>query len=160
MNPMSRPAAFALLSAAATPLLAANIAAGTLIIDQPWSRQTAPTQKIGGGFLIITNKGRVDDRLVSATSPVAAEVQLHTMSMNGGVMRMRQLKNGIVIPAGERVELKPGGLHIMFVGLKRPFAPGETVPATLRFQRQGAVKVNFKIEPVGSAGPSEARHDH
>ena len=71
MNPMSRPAAFALLSAAATPLLAANIAAGTLIIDQPWSRQTAPTQKIGGGFLIITNKGRVDDRLVSATSPVA-----------------------------------------------------------------------------------------
>ncbi|MGL3822233.1 copper chaperone PCu(A)C [Sphingopyxis sp. R3-92] len=160
MNPISRLAAFALLSAAAAPLLAAGLTAGNLVIDHPWSRQTAPTQKVGSGFLAITNKGPVDDRLVSATSPVAAEVQLHTMSMDGGVMRMRQLEDGIGIPAGKRVELKPGSFHMMFVGLKRPFALGETVPVTLRFLRQGSVKVNFQINPVGAAGPSEVRHDH
>jgi copper(I)-binding protein len=147
-------------AAAATPLLAQSVTAGQLVIDHPWSRQTAPGQKVGGGFLTITNKGKADDRLISASSPVAGEVQLHTMSMDGGVMRMRQLKDGISIPAGKSVALKPGGLHIMFIGLKRPFALGETIPVTLRFQRQGAVTVRFKVEPVGATGPSEKRHDH
>ena len=97
MTFMPRLAAFMLLSATATPLLAQSVTAGKLVIDHPWSRQTAPAQKVGGGFLIITNKGKAADRLVSATSSVAAEVQLHTMSMDGGVMRMRQMKDGVAI---------------------------------------------------------------
>ena len=152
-----RMAAAMLFLAAASPLLAAVTTAGKLVIDQPWSRQTAPTQKVGGGFLIITNKGAADDRLIAATSPIAGEVQLHTMSMDGGVMRMRQLKDGIAIPAGESVALKPGGYHLMFMQLKRPLKLGNRFPVTLRFQRQGAVKVSFKVEPVGFSG-SEAGH--
>lgn len=161
MTIIARFAGVALFAAAAvTPLLAQSVTAGKLVIDHPWSRQTAPGQKVGGGFLTITNKGKADDRLISASSSVAGEVQLHTMSMDGGVMRMRQLKDGISIPAGKSVALKPGGLHIMFIGLKRPFALGETIPVILRFQRQGAVTVRFKVEPVGANGPSEKRHDH
>ncbi|KQZ76631.1 hypothetical protein ASE06_06370 [Sphingopyxis sp. Root214] len=158
MTFVTRLAAIALLSAAATPLLAQSVTAGKLVIDQAWSRQTAPTQKVGGGFLSITNKGKTADRLVSATSPVATEVQLHTMSMDGGVMRMRQMKDGIAIPAGKTVELKPGGLHVMFIGLKRPLAVGDSVPVKLRFARQGEVQVRFKVQPVGATGPAEARH--
>lgn len=159
MTWIPRLAAGALLAAAATPLLAQSVAAGKLVIDQPWSRQTAPGQKIGGGFLTIANKGKADDRLISATSPVASEVQLHTMSLDGGVMRMREVKDGIAVPAGKSLALKPGGYHIMFMGLKRPFALGESFPVTLRFQRQGMVKVQFKVTPVGAAGPSEMHHD-
>lgn len=158
MTFLFRLAAIALLSAAATPLLAQSVTAGKLVIDQTWSRQTAPTQKVGGGFLSITNKGKMADRLVSATSPVATELQLHTMSMDGGVMRMRQMKDGIAIPAGKTVELKPGGLHVMFIGLKRPLAVGDSFPVTLRFARQGQVQVRFKVQPVGATGPVEARH--
>jgi len=160
MIAIARFAGVALLAVATTPLLAQSVTAGKLVIDQPWSRQTAPGQKVGGGFLTISNKGKADDRLISASSPVAGEVQLHTMSMDGGVMRMREVKDGIALPAGKRVELKPGGLHVMFIGLKRPFALGETIPVTLRFQRQGAVTVRFKVQPVGATGPSEKRHDH
>lgn len=158
MTFMPRLAAFMLLSATATPLLAQSVTAGKLVIDHPWSRQTAPAQKVGGGFLIITNKGKAADRLVSATSSVAAEVQLHTMSMDGGVMRMRQMKDGVAIPAGKTVELKPGGLHVMFIGLKRPLAVGDSVPVTLRFARQGNVHLRFNVRPVGATGPVEARH--
>ena len=157
MTTLSRFAAVALLAAAATPLLAQSVTAGKLVIDHPWSRQTAPGQKVGGSFLSITNKGRSDDRLISATSPVAGEVQLHTMSMDGGVMRMREVKDGIAIPAGKTVALKPGGYHLMFMQLKRSLALGESFPVTLRFQRQGAVKLSFKVKPVGFGG-SEANH--
>lgn len=157
MTFVPRVATAMLFLAAATPLLAAVTTAGKLIIDQPWSRQTAPTQKVGGGFLTITNRGKADDRLIAATSAVAGEVQLHSMTMDGGVMRMRQLKDGIAIPAGKSVALKPGGYHLMFMQLKRPLKLGETFPVTLRFQRQGAVKVSFKVEPVGFTG-SEAAH--
>lgn len=157
MTTIARFASIALLAAAATPLLAQSVTAGKLVIDQPWSRQTAPGQKVGGGFLTIANKGNADDRLLSATSPVAGEVQLHTMSMDGGVMRMREVKDGIAIPAGKTVALKPGGYHLMFMQLKRPLALGESFPVTLRFQRQGAVKVSFKVKPVGFGG-SEASH--
>ncbi|MFC3784655.1 hypothetical protein GGR90_003024 [Sphingopyxis italica] len=153
-----RLAALALLTAAAPPLLAASLTAGALVIDTPWSRQTLPTQKVGGGYLSITNKGKVDDRLVSATSSAAREVQVHTMSMDGSVMRMRPLKDGVALPAGKRVDFKPGGAHLMFIDLKRPLALGSTVPVTLRFQRQGAVTVQFRIEAVGATGPSEKRH--
>lgn len=157
MITIARLAAAALVAVIATPLLAQSVTAGKIVIDHPWSRQTAPGQKVGSGFLTISNKAQADDRLISASSPVAGEVQLHTMSMEGGVMRMREVKGGVAIPAGKSVALKPGGYHLMFVQLKRPLALGETVPVTLRFQRQGAVRVSFMVKPVGFGG-SEAGH--
>lgn len=150
------------LGAVATLTASAAVAhgyrTGALSIQHPWSRETAVGQAVGGGFLTIANSGTRDDRLLSGTSPVAAEVQLHTMTLDGGVMRMRQVTDGIAIPAKSSVELKPGGYHIMFMGLKRQLRQGERFPVTLRFQRAGSVTVQFAIQPVTSTGPMEAGH--
>lgn len=152
------------LIAAALPsasVLAHGYKAGALSIAHPWSRQTAPGQTVGGGFLVVTNSGAKDDKLVSVTSPVATDVQLHTMSMDGGVMRMRQVTGGLTVPAHGKLELKPGGFHVMFLGLKAPLALGTKVPATLTFQRAGKVSVEFAVEPITSTGPAPATdHDH
>ncbi len=142
----------------AAPVLAHSFSVGKIAIGHPWTRETAATQSVGGGFLTIRNNGRTPDRLVSATSPASGEVQIHTMSMDGGVMKMRQSKDGIAIPAGQSVELKPGGLHLMFVGLKKPFKQGTKIPATLKFARAGSVQVSFAVQPVGSSAPMEAGH--
>lgn len=142
----------------ATAAVAHGYRAGPLSIQHPWSRETAVGQAVGRGFLTITNSGTREDRLLSGTTPVAAEVQLHTMTMDGGVMRMRQVTDGIAIPARGSVELKPGGFHIMFMGLKRQLRQGERFPVALRFQRAGSVTVQFAVQPVGSTGPMEVGH--
>ena len=142
----------------AAPLLAHGFEAGSIKIGHPWSRETAPSQVVGAGFMTITNSGKTGDRLVSATSPAAREVQVHTVSMNGGVMRMRQLTAGLPIPAGATVTLQPGGYHIMLIGLKAPLKQGAMVPATLRFQRAGTVNIAFKVEAIDFAGPNGGDH--
>lgn len=125
------------------------IMAGDLEISGPFTRAMPPAAKAGGGFLTITNKGDADDRLVSATSPNAPIVQLHEMTMDGDVMKMREKQDGIIIPAGETVELKPGGLHIMFMQVETPFVEGEMVPVTLAFEKAGTVEVKLKVGGVG-----------
>ena len=146
------------LFALAAPVLAHSFTIGKIAIGHPWTRETAATQTVGGGFQNIRNNGKASDRLVSATSPFATEVQIHRMSMDGAVMKMRQIKEGVTIPAGQTVELKPGGLHLMFIGLKKPFKQGAKIPATLKFARAGSVQVTFAVQPVGSTAPMEAGH--
>jgi len=148
----------ALALAAGSAALAHSYRAGALTIDHPWARETAPAQSVGGGFLSVANRGATEDRLLAASSPVAAQVQLHTMSMDGAVMRMRQVTGGIAIPAHGTLELRPGGFHIMFIGLKRPLRQGERVPATLRFARAGRVNVEFAVQAVTATGAPEAAH--
>ena len=142
----------------ATTAMAHGYQAGSLSIQHPWSRETAVGQAVGGGFLTIANSGTREDRLLSGTTSVAAEVQLHTMTMDGGIMRMRQVTDGIAIPAKGSVELKPGDYHIMFIGLKRQLRQGDRVPVTLRFQRAGNVTVQFAVQPVSATGRVEGRH--
>lgn len=125
-----------------------TVSAGELELTAGFTKAMLPGQPVGGGFVTITNKGGEDDKLVSATSDKAGEVQLHEMAMEGDVMKMRQLNDGIAIPAGETVELKPGGLHLMFFKVSEPFKEGETVNVTLTFEKAGAVDVAL---PVGSA---------
>jgi copper(I)-binding protein len=98
----------------------------------------------------IENKGAAD-QLISASSPVASEVQLHEMAMEGNVMRMRQVKE-VVVPAGATVELKPGGLHLMFMNIKAPLAAGETVPVKLKFAKAGEVEVKMPVNAMGNPG--------
>lgn len=148
-------AALALVSA---PLAAHSFAVGPLRIGHPWARETAPAQTVGGGFLTITNTGKTADTLVSASSPAAKEVQIHTMSMDGGVMRMRRLTNGLPIPAGATIALKPGGYHLMLVGLKAPLKAGVKVPGELRFKNAGAVKIEFAVQSLSAPLPAEAAH--
>ena len=133
------------LSASAT--FAHDFKAGTLEVHHPASKATLPGQPVGGGFMTITNTGPDADRLVSITAPdVSDDVQIHEMAVENDVMKMRQLPEGIEIPAGGKVELKSGGLHIMFMRIKHPFKEGETFKATLNFEKAGKLDVDFKIE--------------
>ena len=84
------------------------------------------------------------DRLLGGSTPVAERFELHTMAMQGDVMQMRQLDK-VDLPAGQKVELKPGGLHVMFIGLKQPLTVGSKVPVTLRFERAGEVKIEMAV---------------
>ena len=111
-------------------------------VDHAWARPTVPGQQGGGGFLSLTSVS--GDRLVSGSTPLAERFELHTMSMKGDVMEMRQV-DAIDLPAGKTVELKPGGLHVMFIGLKQPLAIGSKVPVMLKFEKAGDVKVEFDV---------------
>jgi len=142
----------------ASPSLAHGFTSGPLVIGHPWVRETAQGQSAGGGFLTVTNNGRAEDRLLGGNSEIADQVQVHSMSMDGSVMRMRQLRDGLPVPPGGSVALRPGSYHVMFTGLKRPLKRGEMVPATLHFARAGKVKVEFKVEAVTYGGSAHAGH--
>ena len=123
---------------------------GSVQIENAYTRSTVPGQMAAGGFMKIENKGAVD-QLISASSPVAGEVQLHEMAMEGNVMKMRQVKE-VVVPAGGAVELKPGGMHLMFMNIKAPLTAGETVPVKLKFAKAGEVEVKMPVNAMGAQG--------
>lgn len=129
---------------------AQNAKVGSVQIENAYTRATVPGQQVAGGFMKIENKGSAD-QLISASSPVAGEVQLHEMSMEGQVMKMRQVKD-IAVPAGGAVELKPGGFHLMFINIKSPLAAGETVPVRLKFAKAGEVEVKMPVNAMGAHG--------
>ncbi|MBR0667481.1 copper chaperone PCu(A)C [Roseomonas hellenica] len=139
---------------AALPAAAQDRRAGDLVIERPWSR-AAGANATGVGFLTIRNTGAAPDRLLSASSPIARRVELHTMSMDGAVMRMRPVED-IAVPAGGTVQLAPGGLHIMLIGLTQPLAQGGRAPLTLRFERAGEVQVELSVEAAGARAPQHA----
>jgi len=128
---------------AALLLAAAASALAQVKVEQPWARPTVEGQMAGGAFLKIQNQGGAD-RLLAASSSAAGMVQLHSMAMDGNVMKMREVE-AIELPAGKTVELKPGGLHIMLMGLKAPLKAGSSVPLTLKFEKAGAVTVNLTV---------------
>ncbi|WP_134680494.1 copper chaperone PCu(A)C [Paracoccus ravus] len=138
--------------------IAEPAAAAPLTITQPHIRAMPPQAPVAGGYAIIANTGAQDDRLISASSPRAGEVQIHEMTMNGNVMKMRELPEGLPIPAGETVALKPGGYHLMFLGVTQPYAEGETVPATLVFEKAGSIDLDFEVRPMRAA--PAAGHGH
>lgn len=131
---------------------------GDLVLKAPFARATLPNQPVAGAFLQVTNNGTEDDVLIAVSSPVAERGEVHEMAMDGDTMRMRELADGLVIPAGETVELKPGGYHLMFMQLKEPLVEGDTVEATLEFQNAGTVKVPFSI--MGKAAKSMDHSGH
>jgi len=122
---------------------------GTLIIHHPWSRQSPMAADVAAGFMTITNTGKEDERLVKASSEISKTVQIHDMKMDGDVMKMEELPDGIVIPAGATVKLKPKALHIMFMGLKRQVVEGEAFTGTLTFEKAGTVTVEYEVAAPG-----------
>jgi copper(I)-binding protein len=144
----------------ATPAFAHDgvVHLGAINISLPFTRATLPNAPVGGGFLTIENEGPEPDRLVSASSPAAAAVQIHEMAMEGDVMKMRPLADGLELPAGETIVLAPGGLHLMFTGLKQAFVEGETVPVTLVFEKAGTVELALPV--LGSAADAAAPGEH
>ena len=113
-------------------------------VENPWSRATPPGAKVAAGYMVLHNKAASQDRLVSASTPLARKVETHVTTRDGDIMRMREVK-GYEIPANGRFELKPGGPHLMFVDVKKPFAEGDVVPVSLRFEKAGEKKVEFRV---------------
>ena len=140
-------------------LLLSGAAWGQIQVEKSWTRATPPGAKVGAGYLLIRNTGASPDRLVSVSSPAAARVETHVTVKDGDISRMREVK-GYEIPANGSLELKPGGGHLMFVDLKAPFKQGGKVPATLRFQRAGEVKVEFEVEGLGAMDHGGAMKMH
>jgi copper(I)-binding protein len=138
------------------PAFAHDATIGDIQVTQPWSR-AAGTGGTGAGFLTIRNTGTQADRLLSATSPVARNVELHAHVRDGEVMRMREAEGGIPIPPGGTVTLQPGGFHVMLIGLKEALAQGGEVPLTLRFERAGEAQVMLHVGAAGARGPA---HQH
>lgn len=124
--------------------------------EQPWARATAPRQTVGGAYVTLTSP--VDDRLMGASSPLG-RTEVHEMTMEGAVMRMREQKDGIALPAGKPVTLAPGGYHIMLMDLQKPLVVGQVIAIQLRFQHAPPIDLQVKVAPIGAQAPS-MEHAH
>ncbi len=137
---------------------AADIKAGDLVLSDPWSRATPKGATVAAGYLTIRNQGQVPDRLVAASSTLGAKADMHQMTKDGDTMRMRPVKDGIVIAPGQTVTLEPSGYHLMVSGLKAPLRQGDKLPATLTFEKAGPVEVPFEVRGIGGGMPMGAGH--
>ena len=130
---------------------AASAADPAIKIDKAWARATMQPGATGVVYLTLSNSGPAADRLVSVSSPVAAEAGLHIMVMEGTVMQMRPV-DALDVKPGDSIQLKPGGLHIMLVKLKQPLKQGGHFPLSLEFERAGRIDVEVLVLPIGAGG--------
>ena len=135
---------------------AADYDVGSIHISQPWSRATPKGAAAGAGYMTVTNKGTAPDRVSCVSSDASAQCQIHTMTMEDGVMKMRPVEGGLEILPGQTITLKPGGFHIMLLDLKHPLEQGQSVKATLKFDRAGTVDVEYPIAGIGAPAPGAA----
>ncbi len=127
-----------------------GVEVGDLLIDRPWTRATPGGAKVGAGYMSIVNRGEAGDRLVAGKSDIAERVEIHTMTMEGGVMRMRELKDGLALAPKSITDLKPGGYHIMFIGLRKAISEGDKVALELTFEKAGAVELSLTAAAIGA----------
>ena len=155
---MIRPLLLAASLFAAAPTFAETTTVGDLHIERAVLRDTAPNAPVAAGFLVIENTGEADDVLVAAEvdADFVADMELHEMVMEEGVMRMSEVEGGIAIPAGETVILRPGGLHLMLMGLTGPLVAGDSHAVTLTFEAAGAVTMDFPVLTLGEIRESFA----
>ena len=126
---------------------------GSIHISQPWSRATPKGAATGAGYMTLTNKGATADRVSCVSDDASVQCEIHTMTMEGGVMKMRPVEGGLEIKPGESVALKPGGNHMMFLSLKHPLQQGQTVKATLKFDHAGTIDVDYPVLAIGAPAP-------
>ncbi|MBK1686491.1 copper chaperone PCu(A)C [Rubrivivax gelatinosus] len=142
--------------------LAAAAASAQTTVKEAWIRGTVAQQKATGLFAQISSAQ--GGRLVGASSPVAGVVEVHEMAMEGNVMKMRALANGLALPAGQTVELKPGGYHVMLMDLKQPLEAGSTVPVTLVFEgadkKRESVELQVPVKAMNAAMPAMKHSGH
>jgi periplasmic copper chaperone A len=144
----------ALFGDLASPAAAAgDYDVGSIHISQPWSRATPKGAASGAGYMTLTNKGAAPDRVSCVSDDASAQCQIHTMTMEGAVMKMRPVEGGFEIKPGESVTLKPGGNHMMFLSLKHPLEQGGTVKATLKFDHAGTIDVEYPVLAIGAPAP-------
>ena len=148
--------AFFLAQVSVAPTFAADYDVGSIHISQPWSRATPKGAKAGAGYMTITNKGTTPDKVRCVSDDASGQCEIHSMTMEGGVMKMRPVEGGLEIKPGETVTLAPMGFHVMFRDLKHPLEQGKTVKATLKFDKAGSVDVEYQILAVGATAPGTA----
>lgn len=141
-----------LVVATACPAMAGETRVCDITVIDPWSRATPGMARNGVAYLTIRNDGRVRDRLVAAHGETARRTGLHTHDRSGGVMRMRSVST-IAIAPGTMVKLRPGGYHIMLMGIKQPFREGMRFELTLVFENAGAIMVTVPVGKAGAMGP-------
>jgi copper(I)-binding protein len=131
---------------------------GSIHIDQPWARATPKGARVGGGYMKITNRGTMSDRLIGGSTPVASRFVIHEMTMDHDVMKMRALDEGLEIKPGATVQLDTESLHIMLEGLQQPLQQGQRVKGTLVFEKAGSIEIEYVVEGIGakSAAPDDA----
>lgn len=122
-------------------------------VSEGWTRATAPGHSSAAVYMTLQNRSGGDDRLLGLASPAAADATLHSSSSSGGIARMRPLPEGVPIPAGARVRLKPGGLHAMLTGLNEPLTAGDAIEVRLRFEHSGERMVPIRIVESSASGP-------
>lgn len=137
----------------ASPTTAHQYKLGNLEILHPWTRATLKGSKVSSGYLYIINHGNTPDRLIAVSMDGAQETEIHSMAVVNDIMKMEKMPNGIEIPGNGEITLKPGGNHIMFMGLSQPFQPGDKVAAKLIFEKAGAIDVNFCVDSTGEKSP-------
>lgn len=153
------------LAATAVLLTASGMGAlaqesGAIAVEDAWSRATPPGARVGVGYLRMVNTGPEADRLVGASSPRSRSVEIHSMSVADGIMRMQPASDGVEVPAGGEAALAPGGYHLMLIEIGEPLAEGERVPVTLRFEAAGEVETELAVGSLGARGPAEvSSHD-
>jgi copper(I)-binding protein len=135
------------------PAHAADYDVGSIHITQPWARATPKGASSAAAYVTITNKGTTPNRLSCASSDASAKCQIHSMTMDKGVMKMRPVEGGLEIKPGETVTLKPSGFHVMLMDLKNPLEQGKTIEITLQFEKAGTVNVEFPIAAIGATAP-------
>lgn len=126
---------------------------GSIHISQPWSRATPKGATSGAGYMTLTNNGAAPERVSCVSDDASAQCQIHSMTMEGEVMKMRPVEGGLEIKPGESIMLKPGGNHMMFLSLKHPLEQGGTVKATLKFEHAGMIEVEYPVLAIGAPAP-------
>lgn len=152
---MKRQLAFlgaAMMLSAPAVALAHSYEAGGVTVAHPWARATPGGATVGAAYAEIKAKDGAADTLLSASSPAAGRVEIHTHTMDGGVMKMRKIEK-LAIPAGGSAVMRPSGDHIMLFDLKAPLKEGDLLPMTLVFEKAGEVTIEATVEPVGAKGP-------
>jgi hypothetical protein len=148
------------LSLGASAAIAQDYSIGSIQVAKPWTRATPKGAKIAGAYMSITNKGTAPDRLVGGATSAAAGFEVHNMTMDQGVAKMRPVEGGLEIKPGETVELRPGSFHVMLTGLKQPLEKGQKVKATLQFEKAGKVDIEYAVEAAGTSAPASGGHNH
>ena len=148
----------ALAVVAATPAFAQEFKAKDIVIEKPFARATPKGAEVGGAYFTVRNTGAAPDRLTGGTAEFGT-VEIHQMKSEDGVMKMSALPNGLNIPAHATIRLAPGGYHIMFTHLTKPFEKGDKITATMIFENAGPIVVEFPVEGLGATGGDMKGHD-
>lgn len=152
-------AAVTLMTAAPfAPAIAGDKKHDMVMVEDAWARARGAKAKVAGAFMTVHNGTKTDDRIIEAKSPIAKRVELHTHQMKDGVMKMIHVKEGIPVPAGQMTAMKPGGYHVMFMGLNQPLEEGQMFPLTLVLEKAGEVKTMVHVKSAGAMGGHNHKH--